>query len=163
MSKFNVPPPPPPPVPRPLCKQWSWSPDAERDEAWQRRKGNYKRNRRLQRSKSVTNDDLEELRGSIELGFGFEPDSPELDPKLSDTLPALGFYCAVNKQYSSRLSRSSSTSSIFSDGDAGSSSTIFDAGEDPETVKVRLRQWAQVVACSVMQSAGDREHDVVSS
>lgn len=129
MSKFNVPPPPPPPVPRPLCKQWSWSPDAERDEAWQRRKGNYKRNRRLQRSKSVTNDDLEELRGSIELGFGFEPDSPELDPKLSDTLPALGFYCAVNKQYSSRLSRSSSTSSIFSDGDAGSSSTIFDAGK----------------------------------
>ncbi|KAJ0011127.1 hypothetical protein Pint_34406 [Pistacia integerrima] len=155
MSKFNVPPPPPPPLPRPLYKQRSWSPDAERDEAWQRRKGNYKMHCCRQRSKSVTDDDLQELKGSIELGFGFEPDSPVLDPKLSDTLPALGFYCAVNKQYSNRLSRSSSTSSIFSDSDSCSSSTIFDAGEDPETVKVRLRQWAQVVACSVRQSAGD--------
>jgi hypothetical protein len=62
----------------------------------------------------VTDDDLEELKACIELGFGFGPDSSDLDPKLSDTLPALGFYCALNKQYSSCLSRSASTSSLLS-------------------------------------------------
>ncbi|XP_021291091.1 uncharacterized protein LOC110421747 [Herrania umbratica] len=153
MSRRYAPPPPPPPQPRPLCKQRSWSPDAERDEAWLRRKGSYGVG--LRRSQSVTNDDLQELKGCIELGFGFEPDSPELDPKLSDTLPALPFYCAVNRQYSGRLSRSSSTSSIGSFNDAGSSSTIIDHGDDPETVKTRLRQWAQVVACSVRQFSGE--------
>ncbi|KAJ4716310.1 Protein of unknown function (DUF1685) [Melia azedarach] len=148
MSKPNAPPPP-----RPLYKQHSWSPDAERDEAWQRRKGNY--HVRRQRSKSVTDEDLQELKGFIELGFGFKPDSPELDPKLSDTLPALGLYCAVNKQYNNRLSRSSSTSSIFSDSDSGSGSSIIDPGDDPDMVKTRLRQWAQVVACSVRQISGE--------
>ncbi|OMO63224.1 hypothetical protein COLO4_32648 [Corchorus olitorius] len=143
MSRRSAPPPPPP---RPLYKQRSWSPDAERDEAWLRRKGNHGVG--LQRSQSFTNDDLEELKGCIELGFGFEPDSPELDPKLSDALPALPFYCAVNRQYSGRLSRSSSASSMGSFSDAGSSGTIIDQGDDPETVKTRLRQWAQVVACS---------------
>lgn len=117
MSKSNAPP--------PLYKQRSWSPDADRDEAWRRRKGSYQTGRR---SQSVTDDDLEELKGSIDLGFGFRPDSPDLDPKLSDTLPALGFFCAVNRHYSDRLSRSSSTSSFFSDGESGSSTTIFDPG-----------------------------------
>ncbi|KAE8716709.1 hypothetical protein F3Y22_tig00110109pilonHSYRG00060 [Hibiscus syriacus] len=118
-------PPPPPPSkqqPRPLYKQRSWSPDVERDEAWLRRKESYGDG--LRRSQSFSNDDLEELKGCIELGFGFETDSPELDPKLSDTLPALPFYCAVNR-------------------------------DDPETVKIRLRQWAQVVACSVQQFSGN--------
>ncbi|XVE93368.1 hypothetical protein REPUB_Repub01dG0186000 [Reevesia pubescens] len=147
-------PPPPQPQARPLYKQRSWSPDAERDEAWLRRKESYGVG--LRRTQSFTNDDLEELKGCIELGFGFEPDSPELYPKLSDTLPALPFYCAVNRQYSGRLSRSSSMSSMGSFSDAGSSSTIIDQGEGPEAVKTRLRQWAQVVACSVRQFSGER-------
>ena len=126
MSKRNAPPSQPPP--RPLIKQHSWSPDADREEAWLRRKGK-RQSDRIGRSKSVTDEDLEELRGCIELGFGFEPDSQDLDPRLNETLPALGLYCAVNKQYSSRLSRTSSLSSIASEGDvSNSSTTIVDQG-----------------------------------
>ncbi|XP_010530774.1 PREDICTED: uncharacterized protein LOC104807268 [Tarenaya hassleriana] len=155
--------PPSQPPPRPLFKQHSWSPDADRDEAWIRKKKRPGLSSSfsgvgggLDRSKSVTDEDLEELKGCIELGFGFEPDSPDLDPRLSSTLPALGFYCAVNRQYSSRLSRTSSQSSIASEGDVNnSSSTIFDQGEDPEMVKLRLKQWAQVVACSLRQLSGE--------
>ncbi|KAK7837256.1 uncharacterized protein LOC111991658 [Quercus suber] len=137
--------------PRPLHKQHSWSPDIHRDEAWLRRKGSNKNSSGLRRNKSVSDDDLEELKACIELGFGF--DSPEVDPKLSDTIPALEFYYAVNKQYSNSLSRSSSSSSLMaSDTEIESPNTIIDQGEDAELVKTRLRQWAQVVACAVRQS-----------
>lgn len=86
----------------PLLKQRSWSPDACRDEAWLRRKGNWKNRRN--RSKSVTDEDVDELKACIELGFGFES-SPEVvtDNRLSDTLPALGLYYAVNKNYNESL------------------------------------------------------------
>ncbi|KAF3947846.1 hypothetical protein ACB098_07G101000 [Castanea mollissima] len=143
--------------PRPLYKQHSWSPDIHRDEAWLRRKGSNKNSssgdpNRLRRNKSVSDDDLEELKACIELGFGF--DSPEVDPKLSDTIPALEFYYAVNKQYSNSLSRSSSSSSLVaSDIEIETPNPIIDQGEDAELVKTRLRQWAQVVACAVRQSA----------
>ncbi|KAK4563134.1 hypothetical protein RGQ29_005586 [Quercus rubra] len=145
MSKPHAP-------PRPLYKQHSWSPDIHRDEAWLRRKGSNKNSSGLRRNKSVSDDDLEELKACIELGFGF--DSPEVDPKLSDTIPALEFFYAVNKQYSNSLSRSSSSSSLMaSDTEIESPNTIIDQGEDAELVKTRLRQWAQVVACAVRQSS----------
>ncbi|XP_058187317.1 uncharacterized protein LOC131304193 [Rhododendron vialii] len=159
------PPPPPPPPPMsnptappaaaPLLKHKSWSPDVYRDEAWVlRRKGI--NDRRKRRSKSVTDEDLDELKACIELGFGF--DSPEVDPGLSDTLPALGLYYAVNKTYSDSVSKSSSlfsstASECESPSSVGSPSTILGLGDNPQTVKTRLRQWAQVVACSVRQSS----------
>ncbi|GKV45276.1 hypothetical protein SLEP1_g52382 [Rubroshorea leprosula] len=93
---------------------------------------------------------MEELKGCIDLGFGFAPDSPNLEPRLSNTLPALEFYWAVNRQFTGRLSRSSSLSSIGCES-GSSTSTIFEQGDDPKVVKMRLRQWAQVVACSVQQ------------
>ena len=113
----------------PLFKQKSWSPDSDREEAWERRKGLYRSRReesaadggahRL--SRSVTDEDLEELRGCIDLGFGFGFDSPgssttasssdDLD-RLSDTLPALDLYYAVQRSYSD----ASPLSSIFSPG-----------------------------------------------
>ncbi|KAJ8764309.1 hypothetical protein K2173_006049 [Erythroxylum novogranatense] len=139
----------------PLCKQHSWSPDVYRDEAWLRRKGN----RKNRRSKSVTDDDLDELKACIELGFGF--DSPEVDQRLSDTFPALGLYYAVNKNYNDAVSKSptltSTTSSSYTTSEwdspspLGSPHTIVGPGDNPQTVKTRLRQWAQVVACSVRQ------------
>ncbi|XP_073120277.1 uncharacterized protein [Henckelia pumila] len=165
-------------APPPLHKQNSWSPDIIRDEVW----NNRRRNHRHRRGRSVTDDDMDELRACFELGFNF--DSPDLDPKLSSAFPALGFYHAVNRQLSNPLSRSSSAS--FSDSDsalssAGGSSSFIDPGkiqsitlfysvkhsisiakakdsslqigDSPETVKNRLRQWAQVVACSVRQSS----------
>ncbi|KAF8013707.1 hypothetical protein BT93_I1540 [Corymbia citriodora subsp. variegata] len=129
-----------------------------REEAWQRRKGSFKGRRR---HASVTDDDLNELKGCIELGFGFDSpaDGCGVDPKLSDTFPALELYHAVNRQYHKSLSRSSSVesslslSSLASDNDAESTGSIYDPGDDPGTVKTRLRQWAQIVACSVRQSS----------
>ncbi|KAK7319871.1 hypothetical protein RJT34_04599 [Clitoria ternatea] len=147
---------PPQPPPRPLYKQQSWSPDTLRDEAWQRRKnshvsGGNHRHHRL--SKSLSEDDLQELKACIDLGFGF--DSPEIDPKLSNTIPALELYHAVNKQYNNHsLSRSSSSSSLVSDTDISSPTTpIFNPGDDLDVKKTRLKQWAQVVACAVRQSS----------
>lgn len=110
--------------PRDLTKQHSWSHDVNRNEAWLRKKK--KRSVDLiPRSKSITNDDLEELRGCIELGFGFEPDSPDLNQRLTDTIPALDLYCAIHRQYSDHLSR---TSSFASEPDSSSSSTTIDKG-----------------------------------
>ncbi|PSS21281.1 Eukaryotic translation initiation factor 3 subunit A like [Actinidia chinensis var. chinensis] len=137
--------------PPPLIKHNSWSPDAYREEAWQRRKGNH--GRRSRRIKSVTDEDLDELKACIELGFGFE--SPKMDQRLSDTFPALGLYYAVNKRYNDDVSKSSSSvSDCGSPSSVGSPHNIFGPGENPQTVKTRLRQWAQVVACSVRQSSG---------
>ncbi|KAM1038109.1 hypothetical protein ACFX13_033569 [Malus domestica] len=81
-----------------------WSPDAYRDEAWHRRKKINGRSN-LQRSKSVTDEDLDELKACIELGFRF--DSPKSDKRLADTLPALGLYYAVNKKYCDSVSNKS--------------------------------------------------------
>ncbi|KAL7604702.1 uncharacterized protein LOC111905009 [Lactuca sativa] len=156
-----------PPLSSPLYKQKSWSPDVHRDEEWMRRKGKHL-HRRRRKSKSVTDEDIDELKACIELGFGFDNSSPNLDDRLSTTLPALGFYYAVNKQYhdtiskSSSMSSSSSSSSISyssppSEADLSSPSntshTIINRGDNPQTVKTRLRQWAQVVACSVRLSS----------
>ncbi|KAI4314964.1 hypothetical protein L6164_027819 [Bauhinia variegata] len=141
----------------PLYKQRSWSPDVYREEAWLRRKGNWK-NRRM-RSKSVTDEDVDELKACIELGFGFDS-SPEveIDQRLSDTLPALGLYFAVNKNYNDSLvvsnkTNASSSSSTVSDCETSSPlgsphTAIIGPGDNPQTVKTRLRQWAQVVACA---------------
>ncbi|KAF9587002.1 hypothetical protein IFM89_039781 [Coptis chinensis] len=83
----------------PLYKQHSLSSDMYRDEAWLRRRQNSKN--RI--SKSVTDDDLDELKTCMELGFGF--DSPDLDRKLSDTFPTLEFYFAINTQYNNSVSK----------------------------------------------------------
>ncbi|XP_028764091.1 uncharacterized protein LOC114722268 [Neltuma alba] len=143
-------------TPMPLYKQKSWSPDDLRDEAWLRRKGHWKN----RRSKSVTDEDVDELKACIELGFGFDS-SPELEPdqRLSDALPALGLYYAVNKSYDYLFSKSSapttpsdchSTPSPVAS--PPSTTPIFSHGDNPQTVKTRLKQWAQVVACAVRQS-----------
>lgn len=116
------------PKPRPLRKQWSWSPDTNREEVWARRKGEYHQRRGCTRS--LTDDDFDELKACFELGFGF--DSPDLDPKLSDAFPALEFYCAVNRQYSN-LSRSSSSSMMSSDCESPplkrNTSALFEPGK----------------------------------
>ncbi|KAK9948918.1 hypothetical protein M0R45_004471 [Rubus argutus] len=136
-------------------------PDAYRDEAWHRRKSNCRKQKQKekQRSKSVTDEDLDELKACIELGFGFEPPEEEkdADQRLSDTLPALGLYYAVNRSYKSSATPTSSFSPTPSECDShspiGSPHTIFGPGDNPQTVKARLKQWAQVVACTVRQSS----------
>ncbi|KAL8509177.1 hypothetical protein ACS0TY_016388 [Phlomoides rotata] len=63
-------------APLPLYKQNSWSPDILRDEVWTNRWKNH----RIRCGRSVTDDDLNEIRGCLDLGFKF--DSSDLDPKL---------------------------------------------------------------------------------
>ncbi|KAI3947710.1 hypothetical protein MKX01_034375 [Papaver californicum] len=176
---MSVPPPPPsaaapsvpqlPPLLRPLYKRRSWSYsspyDMDKDEIWMRKKEVH-RIRKTSSSSDINDDDLDELKACIELGFGF--DSPNLDHrKLSDTLPALGLYYSINKQYNDNISTknntgntptltsSTSSSSIFecdSLSPMGSPNAIFELDENSQLVKTRLKQWAQVVACLVRQS-----------
>ncbi|OIS96349.1 PREDICTED: uncharacterized protein LOC109236259 [Nicotiana attenuata] len=150
-----------------LFKHKSWSPDIQREEIWLKRKRTnrmrlaaIRRSMSLpaaaaaddRRSTSVTDEDVEELRACFELGFGFDP-SDDLDPKLTKAFPALELYQAVNK-----LSRSSSSvSTVASDScetpsSVKSSVSIVEPGDDAETAKMRLKQWAQVVALSVRRS-----------
>ncbi|KAL1216358.1 hypothetical protein V5N11_006396 [Cardamine amara subsp. amara] len=139
----------PPSNSSPLLKQHSWSPDFIREEAWSKRQDISRRSRR--RGKSLTDEDLDELKASLELGFGFG--SPEIaDPRLSNTLPALELYFAVQKSYNDAVSNKSTTSSSsLSDGDT-SPHTVYRTSDDPQTVKTKLKQWARVVACTVNQS-----------
>uniref|UniRef100_A0A0E0KNM7 Uncharacterized protein n=2 Tax=Oryza punctata TaxID=4537 RepID=A0A0E0KNM7_ORYPU len=122
--------------------------------------------------KSLTDGDLDELRGSMELGFGFDEENG--GQNLCDTLPALDLYFAVNRQLSEpkmRLSTSSlpsPTSATSSSSTLGGTSNpgspvapssfmdswkICSPGDNPQLVKTRLRHWAQVVACSVKHSS----------
>ncbi|KAL6640255.1 hypothetical protein ACP70R_022104 [Stipagrostis hirtigluma subsp. patula] len=122
-------------------------------------------------ARCLTDGDLDELRASFELGFGFDEGTG--GAHLRDTLPALDFYFAVNRQLSdpklrtlapsptSTLSPVSSSSTLpdtpsscspsphAGGGAAADAWKIFAPGDNPQLIKTRLRHWAQVVACSV--------------
>ncbi|XP_074556801.1 uncharacterized protein LOC141812687 [Curcuma longa] len=129
--------------------------------------------------KSLTDEDMDELRGSIELGFGFVEEEGGND--LRDTLPALNFYFAVNRKLSDNKpipsTSSAPTSSVVTSSAATLSGIpnprnpkaqsqkaaaaaaassdawmICNPGDHPQFVKTRLRHWAQAVACSMRQS-----------
>ncbi|GLT62552.1 hypothetical protein SLA2020_351820 [Shorea laevis] len=147
-----------------LSKQLSMC-ETPRDIAWERRRRQILRQERKRNgihndSDDLTDEDLHELKGCIELGFGFNEEDGQ---RLCSTLPALDLYFAVNRQLStspvstpqSRNStsslggRSSSFESPRSDSDSWK---ICSPGDDPQQVKTKLRHWAQAVACSVRQS-----------
>ncbi|TYG96457.1 hypothetical protein ES288_A11G352300v1 [Gossypium darwinii] len=148
---------------RPLSRQLSMC-EASRDIAWERRRQQMLKQQQRERKgidvtdgKKLTDEDLHELKGSIELGFGFEEEQGQ---KLCQTLPALDLYFAVNRQVSS--------SPVSSPHDGGPAFTpscnefesprsvldwkICNPGDNPQQVKTNLRHWAQAVACAVMQS-----------
>ncbi|CAL0301812.1 unnamed protein product [Lupinus luteus] len=152
-----------------LTKQLSMTSMCEtpRDIAWERRRRQIQNQECGRRNSihdcgnlTVTDEDMNELRGCIELGFGFTEEDGQ---RLCNTLPALDLYFAVNRQLSpspvssphsggsaSLGERSSSCGSPRSgDSDAWK---ICSPGDDPKHVKIKLRHWAQAVACSVMQS-----------
>ncbi|KAE8697849.1 GLUTATHIONE PEROXIDASE 2 family protein [Hibiscus syriacus] len=83
----------------------------------------------LKKTKSLTGEDLDELKGCLDLGFGFSYDEI---PELCNTLPALEL-C-----YS--MSPTNSTLANWK---------ISIPGDHPEDVKARLKFWAQAVACTV--------------
>ncbi|KAJ3695896.1 hypothetical protein LUZ60_001273 [Juncus effusus] len=143
-----------------LLKQHSWSPEVEREEAWIRRKSIHKE-RRLMRSRSVTEDDLDEIQGCVDLGlfdadgFAVTVKGGDDGKKLAETFPALDMYCAVKRGMSVTSSPAGSVGSgASSDLDPlGSPVSFFSPGDPPEMMKTRLKQWAQVVAWSVRQNS----------
>lgn len=153
-----------------LQKQNSWSPDIERDEAWERRRRGLMRkgsssSSALQRAQSVTDDDLDELRGCLDLGFGFEPPAAaacaacgEGRSRLVETLPALDLYYAVavkggggggGQEGCASPCTCGASSEASEPSPIGSPLSILSPDDPPETVKMRLKQWAQVVALSL--------------
>ncbi|XP_022747031.1 uncharacterized protein LOC111296822 [Durio zibethinus] len=148
-----------------LSKQLSMC-ETSRDIAWERRRRQILRQERGKNGIIVTNgltdEDLHELKGCIELGFGFKEEEGQ---QLCNTLPALDLYFAVNRQLSpSPVSTPQSGGSSFTSSLGGWSSSfgsprsepdwkICSPGDNPQQVKTKLRHWAQAVACSVMQSS----------
>ncbi|PKA55444.1 hypothetical protein AXF42_Ash006646 [Apostasia shenzhenica] len=159
---------PPPPHPLPpsrhrnlgLLKQRSWSPDTERDESWERRKDLHRARRGSRGARSVTDDDFDELRACIDLGIVFgdgSPDGGDCPKRLSEILPALELYFAVHRGFQGSAAAglsSASESSSAGGSPAGSPLSIFSLGGSPAERKASLKQWAQVVACSVRQHYG---------
>ncbi|KAL4180647.1 hypothetical protein AMTRI_Chr12g233650 [Amborella trichopoda] len=154
-----------------LTKQLSMF-ETSREAAWERRRHQFLKQEERSSSfngfvgRSLTDEDLDELKGCIELGFGFDHDHE--DRTLCNTLPALDLYYAVNRQLSdskmttttastqeeSTPSSSGGQSSSFGSPRSPNSSEawkIFTPGDNPQHVKRRLRHWAQAVACSVRQ------------
>lgn len=167
-----------------LSKQLSMR-ETRQDIAWERRRRQML-DQEIKKNSTVTNvnecddrltdEDLSELKGSIELGFGFNEDgvNKSVGKRLCNTLPALDLYFAVNRQFAtspimspsnhrsstSSLSSLSSTTSSLSGGSPSVGSPNCDdswklcsPGDSPQQMKTKLRHWAQAVACSVRQQA----------
>ncbi|CAH9122357.1 unnamed protein product [Cuscuta epithymum] len=109
----------------------------------------------LGRSKSLTDDDLEELKGCLDLGFGF---NYEEIPELCNTLPALELCYSMTQKYLLQDDHHHSAAAAAAAHPASPSSSatspianwkISSPGDDPEEVKARLKYWAQATVCTV--------------
>lgn len=121
-----------------LSKQLSMR-ETPRDIAWERRRRQILRQERRKSHDAndpdqyLTDEDLHELKGCIELGFGF---NEEEGYQLTSTLPALDLYFAVNRQLSfspvsSPKSGRQSTSSL-----GGRSSSFGSPRSDSDSWKI---------------------------
>ncbi|KAH0454064.1 hypothetical protein IEQ34_018388 [Dendrobium chrysotoxum] len=164
----SIPPPPPPSHPSPpamfrrkaLLKQKSWSPELDYEESWQRRKS-LSRDRRNRRSPCITDEDIDELRGFLDLGMVFGdgcPNGGDCSKRLSKALPALDQYLAVRRAFRGSIAsgRSSESDSISSsDGSpAESPLSIFaiSPSESQETRQAGIKRWARLVALAARDS-----------
>ncbi|KAL1190716.1 hypothetical protein V5N11_000200 [Cardamine amara subsp. amara] len=104
----------------------------------------------LTRAKSLTDDDLEDLKGCLDLGFGFSYDEI---PELCNTLPALELCYSMSHKF---LDDKHNHHKSPEEEDSPSQPTttianwkISSPGDNPDDVKARLKYWAQAVACTV--------------
>ncbi|OAY71785.1 hypothetical protein ACMD2_00757, partial [Ananas comosus] len=103
------------------------------------------------RTKSLTDEDLEELKGCVDLGFGF---SYEGIPGLCNTLPALELCYSMSQRFLDEQQRSPAVGEEAAAAAAAASPPVANwkissPGDHPEEVKARLRYWAQAVACTI--------------
>ena len=128
-----------------LSKQLSLRCETSRDVAWERRRRQIlsqerKKDEGMKETEdltvTLTDEDLHELKGCIELGFGFKEEEGQ---RLCNTLPALDLYFAVNRQVSvSPVStpHTSSASSLQLDGSLGGRSSSFGSTKSEESWKI---------------------------
>ncbi|ESQ38952.1 hypothetical protein EUTSA_v10001651mg [Eutrema salsugineum] len=105
----------------------------------------------LKRTKSLTDDDLEELKGCVDLGFGF---NYEEIPELCNTLPALELCYSMSQKFMDQdhhhtSPEKKSPAMLESPVSPIASWKISSPGDNPDDVKARLKFWAQAVACTV--------------
>ncbi|CAM8938204.1 unnamed protein product [Rhodiola kirilowii] len=161
-------------VKKKLSKQLSMC-ETRRDIAWERRRRQILKQEQKRQALNdleelhLTDEDLHELKGCIELGFGFDEESGQ---RLSNTIPAIDLYLSVHRRavashHASTLKthvsasalpdlmmdeRSPMTPKSPSSSSSSESWNICSPGDDPQLVKTKLRHWAQAVGCSVRQS-----------
>ena len=122
-----------------LSKQLSMC-ETPRDIAWDRRRRQIlqqerKKNGINNENDYLTDEDLNELKGSIELGFGF---NEEQGQGLCNTLPALDLYFAVNRQFSTSPVLSPATpNSNRSSGSTTGSSSLSSLGDSSKSLGER--------------------------
>uniref|UniRef100_A0ACD5XBL2 Uncharacterized protein n=1 Tax=Avena sativa TaxID=4498 RepID=A0ACD5XBL2_AVESA len=100
------------------------------------------------RTRSLTEEDLEELKGCLDLGFGF---AYHEIPELCGTLPGLELCYSMTRRF---LEEQRAPAAGQLEPEATATAPITDwkisgPGDDPEEVKARLKYWAQTVACTV--------------
>ncbi|RLM69377.1 uncharacterized protein C2845_PM17G06680 [Panicum miliaceum] len=106
------------------------------------------------RARSLTDDDLEELKGCVDLGFGF---SYHEIPELCGTLPALELCYSMSQRFLDEHQQlgkpeEAPTPALAPASPAQPVATnwkISSPGDSPDEVKARLKYWAQAVACTV--------------
>ncbi|KAM0947188.1 hypothetical protein DsansV1_C08g0083511 [Dioscorea sansibarensis] len=102
------------------------------------------------RTKSLTGEDLEELKGCLDLGFGFSYDGI---PELCGTLPALELCYSLSQRFLDEHQHQQQNTGEPCSSPAPSTPLanwkISSPGDHPEDVKARLKYWAQAVACTV--------------
>ncbi|KAM0038669.1 hypothetical protein Hdeb2414_s0013g00417581 [Helianthus debilis subsp. tardiflorus] len=100
----------------------------------------------LVRAKSLTDEDLDELKGCLDLGFGFSYDEI---PELCNTLPALELCYSMSQKFLDDQQKSPVVDEPVSSSPPVANWKISSPGDRPEDVKARLKYWAQAVACTV--------------
>ncbi|KAG8089633.1 hypothetical protein GUJ93_ZPchr0011g27049 [Zizania palustris] len=109
------------------------------------------------RAKSLTDDDLEELKGCVDLGFGFSYDEI---PELCGTLPALELCYSMSQRFldehqsppkpeKKKPVAEATAVAPASPAQPIANWKISSPGDSPDEVKARLKYWAQAVACTV--------------
>ncbi|KAK3006349.1 hypothetical protein RJ639_017412 [Escallonia herrerae] len=105
----------------------------------------------LGRTKSLTDEDLDELKGCLDLGFGF---SYEEIPELCNTLPALELCYSMSQKFLDEQQKSPESPKSVPETCSPPPGPIANwkissPGDHPEDVKARLKFWAQAVAFTV--------------
>ncbi|KAF7039003.1 hypothetical protein CFC21_049085 [Triticum aestivum] len=98
------------------------------------------------RTRSLTEEDLEELKGCLDLGFGF---SYHQIPGLCGTLPGLELCYSMTRRFLDEQRTVVGQLEPVAAAAPIPDWKISGPGDSPEEVKARLKYWAQTVACTV--------------